>query len=456
MQEDVIVACGTPQGYGGISIIRISGVGAVELAEKIFVSRQKLSSSPARYMVLGKLRDSTGQFFDTVLAVRFEEGKSYTDEEMVELHCHGGLASANHCIGELLSLGVRLAQGGEFTRRAYTNGKINLVEAEAVNALIHSASTSALKSAERILTGELTEKIKNILQDITNFSATLEVDLDFPEEGEGFLSQEEKASGIGKLLAKIHDIVSKCKAGRLLQNGLNIAIVGLPNVGKSSTLNALLEKEKAIVTSIPGTTRDIIEDKIVIGGIPINIIDTAGIRETRDIVESIGVKRSCETIGKADLVLCLLDTCQDAKAQIDFVNEYIKGTNCILLLNKIDLEAHCLTSEDLRTIFPKKKSLEISAFKGYGIDELKRLIFDFASRSCDLENAYSISARQEECLLLAEKDILETSNLIKNDAMPDMVITPISSARRQLANFLGLDATEDLLDTVFATFCVGK
>lgn len=458
MQEDIIVACGTPQGYGGISIIRISGAGAVTLAEKIFVSKKSLSSVPARYMTLGKLKDIKGQIFDTVLAVRFAEGQSYTGEEMVEFHCHGGFASANHCISQLLSLGARMAINGEFTRRAYTNGKINLLQAEAVNALISSSSTTALKAASRTLTGELNTKIQNILQELTNFSATLEVDLDFPEESDGFLTQEEKIETCNSILLEMQKLLAKCKAGRLLQNGFNIAIVGLPNVGKSSTLNALLEKDKAIVTDIPGTTRDIIEDKIVIGGIPINIIDTAGIRDTSDIVENLGVERSCKAIETADLVLCLLDVSQKANDQKNFVHKYITDANSILLLNKIDLpkELKCLSLKDLENNFPDKKIIEFSAKSKIGIESLKNEIFALASASSDIENAYSVSTRQEECLLQTINEIEESIKLLQANEMPDVIITTVSSARKQIANFLGVDATEDLLDAVFSKFCVGK
>ncbi|MDO4218557.1 MAG: tRNA uridine-5-carboxymethylaminomethyl(34) synthesis GTPase MnmE [Synergistaceae bacterium] len=458
MQEDIIVACGTPQGYGGISIIRISGVGAVSLAEKIFVSSKGLSNVPARYMTLGKLKDTEEQIFDTVLAVRFAEGQSYTGEEMVEFHCHGGFASANHCISQLLSLGARMAVNGEFTRRAYTNGKINLLQAEAVNAMISSSSTSALKAASRALTGELTVKIQDILRDLTNFSATLEVDLDFPEESDGFLTQEEKIAACNATLAALQKLLAKCKAGRLLQNGFNIAIIGLPNVGKSSTLNALLEKDKAIVTDIPGTTRDIVEDKIIIGGIPINIIDTAGIRDTNDIVENLGVERSCKVMEDADLILYLLDVSQDANDQINFVHKYITDTSSILLLNKIDLSKKKtrLSLEILQKNFPNKKIIEISAKNNIGIDSLKNEIFEFASASNDIENAYSVSARQEECLLQTQNEIETAIKLLSAGAMPDLIITHISNARQQIANFLGIDATEDLLDTVFSKFCVGK
>lgn len=458
MHEDIIVACGTPPGYGGISVIRLSGAGSVNLAEKIFVSKKNLSSFPARYMVLGKLKDNHGEIFDKVLAVWFKAGQSYTGEEMVEFHCHGGFASASHCIGEILSLGGRTAVNGEFTRRAYTNGKIGLLQAEAVNSLISSSSTTALKAATRTLTGELTLKIKNILENLTNLSATLEVDLDFPEESDGFLTSKEKITNCNAILLEIDKLLSKCKAGRLLQSGLNIAIIGLPNVGKSSTLNALLEKDKAIVTSIPGTTRDVIEDKIVIGGIPINIIDTAGIRDTSDIVENLGVERSCKAMKNADLILYLLDASQSHQEQIDFVHNYLRNTNSILLLNKIDLpkEEQCLTKDKLQKNFPHKKILEISAKNNYGIDLLKKEIFYFASASSDIENAYSVSSRQEECLLQARNEIVEALNLLSTNAMPDMIITSISSARSQIANFLGIDATEDLLDTIFSKFCVGK
>lgn len=231
----------------------------------------------------------------------------------------------------------------------------------------------------------------------------------------------------------------------------------MPNVGKSSTLNALIEKDKAIVTPIPGTTRDPIEEKIVLGGIPINVIDTAGIRETSDIVESLGVKRSCDTLKNADLVLCVLDTTQKALKQIDFVKKYIKGANSILLLNKIDAEQQqCLTKEKIQQCFPHKTILEISAKERLGIEELKELIIKIASTSCDFENAYSISSRQEECLIQTKNEMEEVLKLLNESAMSDIIITTLSSARRQMANFLGLDATEDLLDTVFATFCVGK
>lgn len=453
--EDIITALATAWGEGGISIVRISGQGCTALADKLFRSRRTLSETDPRYMSLGKLYGSSGEPFDEVLAVRFGKGASYTGEECVEIHCHGGTLPAQRCIEELCALGARLALPGEFTRRAFISGRIDLSQAEAVLGVIRAKSDEALRASTRTLQGEFKTEIKKFLDELTLLAAQLEVDLDFPEEGEGMLSRDECLSRISSLISGGEDILSRCRSGLILREGIRVAIVGRPNVGKSSLLNALLKEARAIVTPVPGTTRDRIEEILVHKGVPIRITDTAGIRETTDEVESIGVSNSMKSLTEADLRVWVVDTGEKLEEEDIQLGIAATALPHIIVLNKSDLPPNTGFTE-LSEKFPKSRIISVSALKSEGIEELKDIMVTEVSGEHNISGSYGVTARQIECLGGALYSIKEAQHAIEQNIGDDLAIACISDVRAQISSLLGLDASEDLLDVIFGSFCVGK
>ena len=455
MAEDIIAAQATAWGEGGIAIVRLSGEGCARLAGKIFRGRRPFEEQPPRYMALGALRTRAGETFDEALAVRFPCGASYTGEESAEIHCHGGTLAAQKCVEELCALGARLAEPGEFTRRAFVNGRIDLAQAEAVLGIIKARSDEALKASARSLQGGLTAEIKKFMDELTELAAALEVDLDFPEEGEGFISRGESETRIKDLAARCASLVSKCRAGMLLREGARVAIIGRPNVGKSSLLNALLGENRAIVTAIPGTTRDSIEETFIYNGLPMRIIDTAGIREAGDEAESIGVSRSLKAMDEADVVLWVIDGSEPDLSCGIGGEEFRPPAGTLIALNKSDLPQK-ITEAGLRAGFPGSEVVSVSAAKGAGLEDLKKTIFRRVSGGGTLSGGYAVTARQMECLTAAGKAIDDAAASIEADAGCDATIACVAEARAALSSLLGTDAAEDLLDKVFGNFCVGK
>ncbi|MDO4559514.1 MAG: tRNA uridine-5-carboxymethylaminomethyl(34) synthesis GTPase MnmE [bacterium] len=451
MSEEIITALGTAWGEGGIAIVRVSGEGSSALVDRIFRAKRRFFEQPARYMTLGALHAEDGTVFDEVLAVRFERGNSYTGEESAEIHCHGGALSAQRCIEELCSLGARVALPGEFTRRAFINGRIDLAQAEAVAGIIKARSDEALTASARSLQGAFTENIRALMSRLTELTAALEVDLDFPEEGEGFISEEESAKRIKELSAECAELTSRCRGGMLLRDGIRAAIIGRPNVGKSSLLNALLAENRAIVTATPGTTRDSIEETFIYKGLPIRIIDTAGIRETNDEIEAIGVRRSIKSMEEADIVLRVIDGADTAADE----EELPVAKRQIVILNKSDLPPK-VTEAEIAARFPDAPRISISAVRGLGLDELKELIVRTALSGGDLAGGYSVTARQMECLARTKEAVDAAGEALGAGAGGDLVLSCLAEARGQLSSLLGLDASEELLDKIFSSFCVGK
>ncbi len=453
--EDVITALATPWGEGGIAIVRLSGEGSVKMADKIFSSAHSLEKSQPRCLILGKLHEKDMTFFDEILAVRFEKNKSYTGEESVEFHCHGGTASAQKCTELLYSLGARAAMPGEFTRRAFINGRIDLSQAEAVLGIIKAKSDEALKASARTLQGAFADDIKAFLADLTILAAKLEVDLDFPEEGEGLLSKSQTLDEAESLLRRGSALLDKCRSGLLLREGIKTAIVGRPNVGKSSLLNALLKEERAIVTPIPGTTRDRIEETFIHKGIPIRIIDTAGIRETDDKVEAIGVSTSRRSMNDADLRIWVTDAGEALTEEDILLGSEATSLPHLIVINKCDLKS-IVTPEIIKEHFPNSSVVLVSTLKSQGIEELKDIIVDKAAGGEIAFDGYGVTSRQMECLSSAVAMIKEAKKTIYENVGDDITISCIAEARGMLSSLLGLDASEDLLDTVFGSFCVGK
>lgn len=453
--EDIITALATAWGEGGISVVRLSGEGSVELADKIFIGKNKLAEQPARLLSLGRLCSSDGDFFDEVLAVRFAKGASYTTEESVEIHCHGGLLPAQKCMEELCSMGARLAQPGEFTRRAFVNGRIDLPQAEAVLGVIRAESDEALYASSRTLQGAFAVKLRSFLDDITGLAAFLEVDLDFPEEDEGYISKADSDKRLENLISEGEVLLSDCRSGLILRKGIRTAIIGRPNVGKSSLLNALLKEERAIVTSVPGTTRDRIEETFTHKGIPIRIIDTAGIRETCDEVECIGVNQSIKSMIEADLRVWVIDAGDELTEEEMVLGRRVSSMKHIIVLNKSDIQQK-ISLDQLKKSFPSSRIVSVSALKSDGIEGLKDIMVNEITGGIKVTGGYGVTSRQIECLSAALASLRETQKIVSEGLGDDLAITCLSDARSHLASLLGIDATENLLDTVFSQFCIGK
>ncbi len=448
--NDIITALATAYGESGIAIVRLSGEGSAALAEQLLRGRKKLSEYPPRTMRLFTLCEN-GEAFDEALAVRFEKGSSYTGEESVELQCHGGLLPAHKCMEALCKNGARIAQPGEFTKRAFLNGRLDLSQAEAVLGIIKAKSSEALAASERTLQGKFTGEIRQFLEKLTTLAAQLEVDMDFPEDDTGLQSQEEFAAQINNVLAQGEKIASRCRAGMLLREGIRVAIVGKPNVGKSSLLNALLKEERAIVTEIPGTTRDKIEEQFIHNGITIRITDTAGIRNTDDKIEAIGIQTAIKAMNESDLAVWLIDSNDSFTEEDKKIGATLHDRKHITVFSKCDLPQN--VSEKL---FNDEEIIKISAAKNIGIEELKDKIISLVSDGAILSGSYGVSSRQLECISLALDALHSAQNAIMAGLGEDVTANSVEEARHQIAALLGLDPAEKLLDKVFSDFCVGK
>ena len=453
--EEIITALATAWGEGGIAVVRLSGEGSVELADKIFEGKKKLADMPARFLTLGRLLSADGDFFDEVLAVRFEKGASYTAEESAEIHCHGGSLPAQKCIEQLCSMGARLAQPGEFTRRAFVNGRIDLPQAEAVLGIIRAESDEALYASSRTLQGAFAEKLKGLFDRMTELAAFLEVDLDFPEEDEGYIARDKCEKRLDGLIQEGEAILDDCRSGLILREGIRTAIIGRPNVGKSSLLNALLKEERAIVTPVPGTTRDRIEETFIHKGIPIRIIDTAGIRDTEDEVECIGVSQSIRSMAEADLRVWVIDAGDELTDEETELGRRAASMKHIIVLNKSDMPQKT-SAEQLKRIFPSSRIVSVSALKSDGIEDLKDIMVNEITGGKKVSGGFGVTSRQIECLSATLSSLRETKKIIAEGLGDDLAITCLSDARSSIAKLLGIDVTENLLDTVFSKFCVGK
>ena len=444
MLNDTIAAISTALGEGGIAIIRVSGPDAFNVAGK-FLSRKNFDVPGKLYLT--NLTDESGNIIDRVLAVHFTRPKTYTGEDICEIHTHGGILIARTCLELLLSNGARLAEPGEFTRRAFINSRIDLSQAEGVLGLIKSKSIEALHAAARTLTGELSGEIKRIHGKILDIQSNIEINLDFPE-GEAF--NDSVLPELEEVILSLEDLLSRCQAGLTLQNGIKAVIAGSPNVGKSSLLNALLHKNRAIVTDIPGTTRDIIQDNIIINGLPVTLSDTAGLRDTDNVIEAQGVKLAQEALRDSDLCLYVIDSSrgltQDEK---EFIAS-LDSSRSILIFNKADLTPAAI---DINTSCEK---IYVSAKTLTGLDELKALIYEKSCNDSLLTNGLNISSGQLEDMRESLLSLREAKHSITNLQGEDITAGLINSARILLLRVLGLDAGDELLDNMFNRFCVGK
>lgn len=447
--NDTIVAISTTTGVGAISIIRLSGSEALDIIDKVFTkSLKNVKSHTIHY---GHIKDKD-EVIDEVLVSVMLAPKTFTREDVIEINCHGGIAPTNKVLEILLKNGARLAEPGEFTKRAFLNGRIDLLEAEATMDLISSAGEKARKISINTLTGETSNLIKELRDELVGIISNIEVNIDYPEyEDIEVLTNEKITPSIKCFKEKLQEIIKKSEDSKIIKEGIKVGIIGKPNVGKSSLLNSLLEEEKAIVTDIPGTTRDIVEGKLVIGGIVLNIIDTAGIRKTEDIVEQIGVERSLEVINTSDLVIFILNNNEEITKEEEELLHKIENKKKIIVINKIDL-ANKLDRSILDNY------IEISAKEKVGITKIKEEIqrlFNLGELEAD-NMTYLSNARSIALLHKANEYIEESEKEIELGSPIDIVEFSLKEAWNTLGEIIGETYTEELLDELFSRFCLGK
>ncbi len=458
MSTDTIAAIGTALSNSGISIIRISGKDSLNIIRKIFVSNSKIMPNNIIY---GKIVEN-GKVVDTVLVSYFKNPKSYTGEDVCEINCHGGVQITREILQLVLANGARLAEPGEFSKRAFLNGKMDLTKAEAVINLINSKNTTQARIAANNLEGDLYKKIKEVREELIELMAHIEVSVDYPEYDYDEVENDNVISLLNKKIIEINNILSTYEQGKYIKDGVNVVILGKPNVGKSSLLNTLSRSQKAIVTEIPGTTRDVIEERINIGNIILNLSDTAGIRKTDDFVEKIGVKRSIEKIDEADLVIYLLNVESDIDDEDKEILSKIqnKGVKLITVINKIDkgqkLKFDGILDELKR--FGVNEVIKMSVLNNEGIDELKNKIEEiFNTNDLDFENELIITNERHRDLLNKSKEYLEVAKKEIEDNEPiDIVSIVIKNATKSLGEIIGADVNQDIVNKIFEKFCLGK
>ncbi len=449
-----IVAISTSPGIGGIGIIRMSGEECFEILNQFFVPKRK-SAIKGYTMKYGKVVDNYQNVVDEVLVSYFVAPKSYTTENMCEINSHGGMVMMNKILEICLENGAVLAEPGEFTKRAFLNGRIDLSQAEAVVDIIHSKTEKESKVAVGQLQGDLSEKIENIRQKIVSLLADIEITIDYPE----YDVEEVTESKISLVLEEIDILLEELEKsflnGKILKEGIKVAIIGKPNAGKSSLLNLLLKEERAIVTDIEGTTRDSIEEFIQIDGIPLKIIDTAGIRNAKDEVEKIGVEKSLKISSESDVILAIFDISKELDDEDRKILNMIKEKNAIILLNKIDLEKKINLTE-IRDC--GKKVLEISVKNKKGVDKLYREISNlFKLNEIALEGETIVSNNRHKNLIQnAHYHVKEAQEIIVQNMPIDIISSYLKEIIEELGKITGQSVTEDVIHEIFSKFCLGK
>ncbi len=458
METDTITAISTPIGEGAIAIVRLSGPEAVSMTARIFKGKN-LNEVDSHTIHYGKLVDpKTNEIAEEVMVSVMRAPKTFTREDVVEINCHGGMVAVNRVLELILSIGARLAEPGEFTKRAFLNGRIDLSQAEAVMDLIRAKTDRAMSVALKQMDGRLSGLIGKLRQELIETVAHVEVNIDYPEYDDvEEMSHEMMRTKTKEVHAKIDDLLSVAKQGKILREGLATAIIGRPNVGKSSLMNTLVQENKAIVTDVPGTTRDIIEEYVNVRGVPLRLVDTAGIRETEDIVERIGVERSRQVLKESDLILFVLNN-NDVLTDEDFkLFEAVSGLEYIVIINKTDLEQK-LDMDRVKELVGDRPLVTTSLIEEEGIDELEQAIADtfFAGEIETGDLTYVSNARHIQLLKqasLALEDAMEGIDL----GMPmDIVQIDVTRTWEFLGEIIGDTASDSLIDQLFSQFCLGK
>ena len=443
--KDTIVALSTPVGAGGIGIVRLSGDNAIKIADQLYLSKggKKPFAFNKRELVLGEFKAEN--VADTALCVVFNHN-SFTGEETVEFQCHGGVKLTNKVIEACIAHGARLAKNGEFSLRAFLNGKMSLCEAEGMIGLINATSDAEIKANKTIADGGLTKKVTDFQNRVVDLISEVEVSFDYPEEDIEYIQKEKLQQGLKELIEEIEKLSATYKSGAIISSGINACLIGKPNVGKSSLLNALLNKDKAIVTDIAGTTRDVIEDAFEVNGVKVNILDTAGIRNTENVVELLGVKKSIDLINKADVVLFIVDSSGAIDADDAKILSMLDGKKYLTIYNKVDK----FTKER------KKDGIYTSCVTGEGIEKIKQAIYNLVVAGVVSGDGLIITSnRHFDALNRAKESLKRAYEGIKNTTL-DALSVDLNEAYGCLGEITGNTSNEAILDSVFSKFCLGK
>lgn len=461
MEFDTIVAISTPMGEGAIAIVRLSGSEAISIASKIFRSpgNKILSEQLTHTIHYGHLIEpKTGDIVEEVMLSLMKGPKTFTREDVIEINCHGGIVTVNHVLQLVLRHGARLAEPGEFTKRAFLNGRIDLSQAEAVMDLIRAKTDKAMNVALGQMDGKLSRLIANLRQALIEILAQVEVNIDYPEyddvEEMTLPMIIEKSNWVKR---EIEDLLQTSSQGKILREGLSTVIIGRPNVGKSSLLNSLVQENKAIVTEVAGTTRDIIEEYVNVRGVPLKLVDTAGIRETEDIVERIGVERSRQVLKQADLILLVLNHSDELTIEDERLFEAIDGMDFIVVINKTDLEKK-IDSHRVKKLAGNRKIVTTSLLVEEGVDQLEEAIASlFFEGSLDNADLTYVSNARHIALLHQAKNTIEDAIHAAHAAVPiDMIQIDVTRTWELLGEIIGDTVEESLLDQLFSQFCLGK
>ena len=450
MKEDTIVALATPAGVGAISIIRISGNKAFDATDKFFSGKVKIKDSASHTIHYGDIKNQDGEHIDDVLVSVFKAPNSYTGEDSVEISTHCNPLITQKVIELLITLDdVRLAEPGEFTKRAFLNNRIDLAEAEAVADIINSRTEAAFRGARNQLDGFLSTKVNDLRSQLLNSSSFIELELDFAEEDIEFVNQDELLRRIEAIIIEIDTLLESYEFGKVIRDGVNVAIVGKPNVGKSSLLNYILKESRAIVSEIPGTTRDVIREEVSIDGILFRLFDTAGIRISEDTIEKEGILRSQETIRNSDLIIFLEDIQQGESKDlyVELLN-LTSSDKVIKVLNKIDLDPSSTISSDVK----------ISAKTGQGIDRLFEKLKEktIGSSSYTEKTAIVTNLRHHNCLKRSRENLINARESILKKMSGEFISVDLRNAEMNLAEIIGEVTTDDILNNIFMKFCIGK
>ncbi len=450
---DTIAAIATAQGEGGVGVIRVSGPGALEVALRRFSVKGPVEE---RRLVYGSILDSNGARLDVGFLVYMPSPRSYTGEDVVELHCHGGPLLLRQALSSIVSSGARPAGPGEFTRRAFLNGKLDLAQAEAVIDLIRARSSLSLSSARGRLEGGLSRRVSAIKAPVVELLAHIEAELDFSEEEIDALSNEAVSSTLSSASSAVEKLLATFNEGRALREGLGVLILGRPNAGKSSLLNVLLEEERAIVTAAPGTTRDLIEETVDVRGIPVRLMDTAGLRESADEAEAIGVAKAKGKVDEAGLIVYVVDLTADFVEDAEILSGLPSGKT-VIAANKADIGSGRL--DEAKAAFAGADLVPLSARSGEGIDDLKDLIFRKATSGASMEAPVGellASVRHRDCLVKCLESLEAAMHTAAEGLPRELSAADIRAAVASLGEITGETTSEDILDIIFSSFCIGK
>lgn len=456
--EDTIAAVATAYGEGGIGIIRISGEEALPILQEIFEFHGDTDTFTSRRMTYGKIIDKEkNQIIDEVLAVYMKGPKTYTAEDVVEINCHGSMVSLRKTLALVLRKGARLAEPGEFTKRAFLNGRLDLSQAEAVIDMIRAKTDKSFDVAVSQLEGRLSLKVEEIRQRLLDLLVDITVNIDYPDEDIEEMTYEKLEESIVETQDMIEKLLATSSTGRMIREGIKIAIVGKPNVGKSSLMNGLLKETRAIVTDIPGTTRDTIEEVLSIRNIPVYLMDTAGIRETSDKVEKMGIEKSKEAFNQADFILFLLDGSRSLEEEDLQIMELLKERKSLVLINKRDL-GEAISIEEIAAKLPASQVIEASLLKGQGITEIEDAVEDlvYGGEIVQKESMMVNNVRHIELLEQAVKSLTDALHMSERREALDFIEVDVKNAYERLGEIIGETVSDDIINEVFARFCLGK